>query len=95
MVRLVFRQQSVGRLRVARQALHLAIGAVGTSLGFVADAGPLVPFHAQPVQAGEDVVLILNRGTGLIGVLEAEDESAAQMAREQIVEERRSGRPQM
>ena len=100
-VGLVFGQQPRGRLRVAGQPLHLAIRAVRAAFQspsgalLVADAGPLVPPDPQPVEAVEDVHLVGLGRTGLIGVLQAEDECPSDMAREQEVEERGSGGPKV
>ena len=54
-------------------------------------ARSLVPGDAQPVETVEDVLLERRRASGDIRVLEAEDERAAGVAGEQVVEQRRAG----
>src|SRR3989304_1635582 len=54
---------------------------------------PLAPREAQPVQPVEDVALVLHRRAGDVRVLQAEDERAADVAREEVVEQRRACRP--
>ena len=67
-------------------------GRVRAARRLAGDLRPLVPIEAQPVQAVEDVLLELGRVAGDVGVLEAEDERAADVAGVQVVVERRPGR---
>ena len=89
----ILRHEGGGRLRVARQARHLAVRPEGTPLGALAGGRALVPFEAEPVEVLQDVALELDGGAGLVGVLQAQDERPADMAGEEEVEEGRAGRP--
>ena len=75
----------LGELLVDRQPLHLPVGADGA-----ADVRALVPVEAEPVHVAEDDRLVLGRAPLVIGVLDAEDERAARLARPEPVEERRA-----
>ena len=92
-IRLVPLEEPRGGRRVAGQALHLAVGRVRTARFLAGHLGTLVPAQAQPVQAVEDVLLIGDRATDLVGVLEAQDERAADVPGMEEVEERRARRP--
>ena len=89
----VLRDEPRRRLRVERQARHLAVGAVGAALLAAAGRRALVPLESQPVEVLQDVALERHRGAGLVGVLEAQDEGAADVAGVEVVEERRAGGP--
>lgn len=53
--------------------------------------GPLVPLDAHPREVAEDGVLrLLGRARG-VGVLDAQDELAPDVLREEVVEERGAG----
>ena len=52
-----------------------------------------VPVEAEPGQVAEDGLLGLLGGALEVGVLDAEDELAAPGAREEVVEERGAGAP--
>src|SRR6185436_2478446 len=52
---------------------------------------PLVPVQAEPAQRVDDEVDVLVGGARLVGVLDAQDEGAAVVARVEPVEERRAG----
>ena len=94
-VGLVLRQESIYRLPVSRQALHLAIWAVGAALRLIAHSRSFVPRHPQPVQAVDDVTLERLGGAGLVRILQAQDEGAAGVPCEEEVEERGPGRAQV
>src|SRR5690606_14785844 len=53
-----------------------------------ADVGALVPRQADPAQGLEDHGLAVGARPGPIGVLDAEDELAAVLARKDVVEQR-------
>ena len=55
--------------------------------------GPLVPLDAHPREVAEDGVLRLFRRARGVGVLDAEDELAADVLGEEVVEERGTGSP--
>ena len=74
-----------------RRARDCRYGPSAPRAGSTADLRALVPFEAEPVQTVEDVLLVLEAGTGLVGVLESQDEGAAGLAREQVVEQSRPG----
>ena len=76
-VGLVGREEPVGGLPVPRQALHLAVRAVGTAGAFAGHGRTLVPGKSQPMEAVQDVLLVGNRAASLVGVLEPEDERSA------------------
>ena len=84
-------EQPLGGRRVARQPLHLAIGRMRAAGRLAGDLGPLVPLQAEPVQAVEDVLLELDRAAGDVGVLEPEDEGAADVPGVEEVEQSRPG----
>ena len=86
-------EQTLGGRGVRRQALHLAVRGVRPAGRLAGDLRALVPGQAQPVQAVEDVLLELDRAAGDVGVLEAEDERAADVPGVQVVEQRRPGGP--
>ena len=75
-------KQLGGDLRVQPHALGLAVGLVGAAL-----ADSLVPVQAEPGQGVEDRVEGLLRVAGGVGVLNAEDEGAAGVARVGPVEQ--------
>ena len=81
-------QQALGRRRVLREALHLAVRGVRPRLLATRDARALVPGDAQPVEAVEDVLLERVGAPGDVRVLEPEHERAAGVAGEQVVEQR-------
>src|SRR5581483_906064 len=78
-----------------RQAPELFVvngTAFGLPVGGVRSAAlrPLVPFESQPAQVVDDA---LDRGpaaAGLIGVLDAQQKNASELARQQPVEQRRA-----
>src|SRR4051812_25732628 len=72
---------------------HLAIRRERSPGRLARDLRAFVPVQPQPVEAIEDVLLVCDRATGLIGVLEAEDEGAARVPGIQVVEQCRSRRP--
>ena len=88
-IRAVLGEQPRGGRRVALEALHLAIRRVRPDLLDPGHPRPLVPGDPQPVQAVEDVLLERLGAPGDVRVLEAQDERAAGMAGEQVVEQRR------
>ena len=63
-------------------ALGLAVGAEGA-----ADVGAFVPGEADPLEGVEDHLLGGGDEAGAVGVLDAEDELAVALAREDVVEE--------
>ena len=65
------------------RALALAVRRVRA-----ADVGPLVPRQADPAERVEDHLLGVGARARLIGVLDAQDELAALLAREHVVEQR-------
>ena len=83
-------EQALRGRGVARQALHLAVRRVRAAGRLAGDLGTLVPVQAQPVQPVEDVLLELERAAGDVGVLEAEDERAADVPGVEVVEQRRA-----
>ncbi len=70
------------------QPLRLAIGTVRP-----ADVGPLVPVEPEPAQVFEDARLGLARRPLGVGVLDAEQERPVLAVRQQPIEERRAGVP--
>jgi hypothetical protein len=72
----------VGLVEALLVAQRLHVGAVGA-----ADVGALVPVDADPAQRGHDVVGCALDEALLVGVLDAQDELAAVVARGQPVEE--------
>ena len=88
--------------RVGRAAGHELVRVLPVDLGPLAlairaarsaDVGPLVPPQAEPAEGVEDHGLA-RRGAALaVRVLDAEDELAAVLAGEGVVEERHVGRP--
>ena len=85
-VALAFREQPIGVIDVRLHALGLAVRAVGA-----AGLDPFVPLQAHPAQIVENRLLGLARRALEIGVFDAEDERAVLAARQQPVEQRRSG----
>ena len=79
--------------RIEGQSLHLAVRRVRPAGALTGDLGTLVPAQAKPVQPVEDVLLVGDRRTSDVGVLEAEDERAAGVAGVEEVEQGRSGCP--
>lgn len=75
-------------LFVQRVALRLAVRAE-----FATNVRAFVPVEAEPGEVAEDGVLGLLGGALEVGVLDAEDELAAPGAREEVVEERGAGAP--
>src|SRR5690606_3073035 len=75
-------QEALDVLAVDRQALRLTIGPE-----VAADVRPLVPGEAEPAQRLEDRRLAARGRALLIGVLDPEDEAAAVLAGEDVVEE--------
>ena len=69
-------------LAVDLGALGLAVGAVGAS-----DVGAFVPGEADPLEGVEDHLLGGGDEAGAVGVFDAEDELAAALAGEEVVEE--------
>ena len=63
-------------------ALGLAVGAEGAS-----DVGAFVPGEADPLEGVEDHLLGGGDEAGAVGVLDAEDELAAALAGEEVVEQ--------
>ena len=63
-------------------ALGLAVGAVGA-----ADVGAFVPGEADPLEGVEDHLLGGGDEAGAVGVLDAQDELAAALAGEEVVEQ--------
>ena len=94
-----------GRVRISerlREALAAGLAAASTdgdraALGLAvrtvrpADVRPLVPVEPEPLERVEDVADVLLGGAVAVGVLDAEDERSAVMAREEPVEERGAG----
>ena len=70
-------KQLFGVLAVDRGSLALAIRPVRA-----ADVGPFVPIEAAPAQRFEDRPLALGGAARSIGILDAQDELAAVLARE-------------
>ena len=66
---------------VDMQALRLPVGAVGA-----ADVRTFVPRQAHPAKGAQDVFFIAPFGTGLIGILDANDAPPAVYAGENDVE---------
>ena len=87
----VLREEALGRGRVERQALHLAIRRVRAARFLAGDLRAFVPAQPEPVQALEDVGLEGERAARLVRVLQPQDERPADVAGEQIVEEGRPG----
>jgi nondiscriminating glutamyl-tRNA synthetase len=81
-------EQALGGGRVRRQPLHLAVRGVRAASGFAGHLGAFVPIESQPVEPIEDVLLERDGAAGLVGVLEAEDERATDVARVEVVEKR-------
>ena len=69
-------EQDFGVLAVDFGALGLAVGAVGT-----ADVGAFVPVEAEPAEGVEDHLLGGGDEASAVGVLDAQDEFAAALAR--------------
>ena len=85
----------VGELRVGQLREHVAVEVAALGLAVrrmrAALAGPLVPVEAEPVHRAEHRVVRLLGAALLVGVLDAEDERAAVVAREGPVVEGRAG----
>ena len=79
--------------RRAAAAASGGTGAYGPRAASPATSGPSSQCEPEPVQPVEDVLLVGDRAAGDVRVLEAEDERAAGVAREQVVEQRRPGGP--
>ncbi len=75
-------EEDVGVLAVDRGALGLAVWAVGA-----AAVRTLIPGEAEPVEGVEDHLLGGGDEAGAVGVLDAEDELAAALAGEDVVEQ--------
>src|SRR6187549_366450 len=73
---------------VARLALRLEVRLVGA-----ADLGPLVPIEPEPAEAVEDRLQRLGDVALLIGIVDAQQELPAALAREQPIEQRRPDTP--
>ena len=80
--------RSAGGGRVVVQAGHLAVRARTVPPPPRRHARALVPGDAQPVEAVEDVLLERRGAAGDVRVLEAQDERAAGVPGEQVVEQR-------
>ncbi len=81
--RVAQRRQDV---QIDRQALALQIGSVGAAL-----AWPFVPVQTQPLHGPQDRGVARFAAALLVGVLDAQDERAALVARIEPVEERGAG----
>ncbi len=92
---LVLGEELLGGRGVQREPLHLPVGRVRAAGRFAGDFGTLVPAQTEPVEPVEDVLLVGDRRTGHVGVLEAKDERAARVPCVEIVEQRRTGGPDM
>ena len=66
---------------VDMQALRLSVGTVGA-----ADVRTFVPRQAHPVQRAQDVLFVAPFGTGLIGILDANNAAPTVYAGEDDVE---------
>ena len=75
---------------VNRATLLLAIGRVRST-----DIRPFVPVQAQPAQVLEQLAHERLGAASLVGILDAQDEPAARLARSQEIEQRRAGIAQM
>ena len=85
LVRVPAGQELRGDLAIDLSAFRLAVGPVGS-----ADADALVPVEPHPRQRIDDRVEGLLGVPGGVGVLDAEDESAAHVARIGVVEQARA-----
>src|SRR2546423_12077259 len=81
-------EQGRGGLAVAIQTLHLAVRPVGAPIEPRVWVRALVPAHARPTEADQDVALVFRRRAGDVRVLDPEDEAPAAAPRKEIVEER-------
>src|SRR3990172_6006326 len=79
-------QQVPGYLRVPIEPVALAVRTVRTS-----HLDALIPIQAHPLQADQHIVLVFLLGAGRVGVIDAENERTAGVARVQPVEQRRPG----
>ena len=75
--------QALGDVGVDREPVGLAVGAE-----LAAHLRALVPVDAEPAQRAEDRVVALLGVAGEVGVLDAEHQGAAEVARERPVEQR-------
>ncbi|MNX71985.1 hypothetical protein D3C86_1033190 [compost metagenome] len=80
---MAFFQQLFGIGPVHRLALGLAIGTVRT-----ADVRAFRPGEAGPAQRLEHLLLIFQRRAGGVGILDAQDELAAILLGEEVIEQR-------
>ena len=83
-VGLALRDEPLAPLLVEAEPLHLRVRPEGAAF-----AGPLVPGEAEPLERVEDDAQALRGASLLIGVLDAQHEHAARLARPEPVEERR------
>ncbi len=86
------RKELLDRRRVVLAALRLAIWPEGAAGGQAGDLRSFVPLQAEPMQAGQDVALEVERRASGVRVLQAQDEGAPGLPREEVVEEGRSCR---
>jgi len=84
-VRVPARNQFVGDFAVGLHPLRLAIGTVRS-----AHIGTLVPVEPEPAQIFQERDFALTCAALDVGVFDAQDERAAVMTREQVIENRRA-----